>query len=69
MTELSKLKAECEKAIVERDTAEQFSSEWFTAKAKVGRLQDEINEIEFADRQKDAVPVDAVFVDWDSYDD
>lgn len=44
--------SELQRAITRRNAAEQFSDEWFAAKAGVERLFDQEAAAEFAERQK-----------------
>ena len=65
---LGTLKSRMQKAIAERKDAKQFSPEWFTAKAEVETLSQEINEIELINRLKaNPVPDDFIFEEdgWD----
>jgi len=63
------LERRIQQAVTKRNAAKRFSSTWFQAKAEIEALQAELNEINFAIRSKSSVPADAVFVDWDTYDD
>lgn len=69
MTDLNTLKSKLQKAEAKMDSAKQLSREWFIVKAEVETLAQEINEIEFVNRQKaNRCPDDFVF-ESDGWDD
>ena len=66
------LKKQLEKAIARRNAAEQFSNEWFAAKAEVERLLEEKATAEFAARRPKVTDEQLALMDYvlsDDYDD
>ena len=47
---MAKLKQQLTRAIARRNSAEQFSQEWFSAKAEAERLSDQVAAAEAAQR-------------------